>query len=245
MYAEEENISAYCGENTIYGGKCMKGMWALFAEGSKRNSFPTIKFYNVACEGVTNAIHIENAEACVFEWLRIAEMKDLGGIVMELIGDCRYSTLKAATPIRSSSLAFEGLHLVPKVSDYPKHYVRVDAPIETDGGSIIGKMAYIGNEGLIIVPFCREEIRMTMGTKTIGYNEPQFSYVKADGNCTINLNASYSPYGVDELMIEQNNGAICTINDMNGNEIVSDDSPFICIKCVRVSDSVVKWVKAI
>lgn len=194
--------SSYVGENTIIGGRCEKGNWAIYASSDRSGGIPAIKAYNVCMEGVSNGIYLNNVYSSIFSYFRYAEAQDKeDAIILEVSGNSIDNVFEGSYALRSDKIKWDNYTVQLSIG----HPMRLNCPIITKRGVVIGKGAVISPEGLVITPITYYKYYNVMSTPfIITFDVPQYSYFLANAdNGELHLNSSYGSIGISEIIIQQ------------------------------------------
>lgn len=225
-----ENESNYCTENNFYGGHISNCDWAVYKVGG--NS----KCYGLHIEGnVKGGFYIENGNIQIFH-PRTAEAQAEGEFAYyKFVGKTQFVTIYDSTglPLIEFDLSeakdtFEN----DSGSESPLHEGRICTVNAKIGNpfqpNIYCTKAYIWGKRFIMQPYMeyRKPVATeTLDTRLIG-RETSASEIKEltqlptcfvidEVNSNIYLHESYCAFGFKEFEVEQKNGFICKIYDVN------------------------------
>lgn len=215
-YSDRANYSsAFIGEITIYGGRIMRGICGIYANGTGNNlAIPSLKIYNTCLETPDMGIYLNNTEYCLIDNPRYQEMGS-SRVVLSVNGDCRNTIFNGVAPLYSSSITCNITYPTSK-----RNPVLINCPIAETGGGVIGKGAKLYSSGISIEPITSYRNK-TLGneTYTVSNNDYQYTNFLISNDSVLNLNNSFGAHNIDSFIVTIAENKTLVIYDSNGTKI--------------------------
>lgn len=258
LYIKTESsgsVAKYVNENTFYGGRCSKGLYGIYIDTTTSGSTGEcngLKFYNIALEGVTNGIYLNNARACNFISPRVAE---LTGHYVKFVGNCDGNYFNFLSLIQASKFDVSEINTNKANNNF------INGEIATSTGTRFARNFIASGGKLPIERLLNKivKINITNGLITEGTDDNPNTFVYGNDNFqnyllmnstldpNITLNGYFGSKGINEIFIEE--GGVSKpfrLYDSYGSVIEDYSSPtttgvkhFVCMDV----NSVDTWIQ--
>jgi len=213
------NGNSYIGENTIYGGRVTSSTgYGLNADSVLQSGIQGVKFYNVALEGVVDAVRLKNVTSSIINYPRYFE--GISNKILILEGGCRDNVFNGNVPIAGEQIDVSLL----TTSIASNRINAVNAPVYNTlaSSTVVAEKCILVSEGIICSrkSLVYKNISSSPFNPTIENNLPNY-FLISTASVIINLSASYRAEGINTIYIKQSGSLANTaiVKDVSGTTI--------------------------
>ena len=235
------NYVKYVNENVFYGGRCSSGLYGIYIDtgtSGTNGECNGLKFYNIALEGITNGIYINNAKSNLFEEPRIAEINTSNKIIT-IEGNADGNIFNINSLIKASQININNMGTYDALNNF------INGEIISSDGTRIGRNLITYNKKLqmerALFKYNYKNISSGLGNDVTFTtdNSETFILITSDQNPTIKLSEFYGSKGLNNLILRCVSGNAFTVLDSYGNTVYTyngtDPSGYVNVICYNLN----------